>query len=217
MFPRSENTNTRELRWETSMDYYWRRFRFSAILFAGALLLYITFSADSPTVRRVQNVFLVLVSGLIFLQVSLFFRSLLSDWKAKLRGEGAQSQSTQSLVGLMMNKKVRQSSVVHFFLFLSLFVSWYASALQVISVRVEVFLFISALIAANFIGQKVLKYRVKTRLFGGSEYEAREIISFILSNTNWSEFTSGIGGKGIFPEPEEDLMHSNEALNDAKG
>jgi uncharacterized membrane protein len=187
------------------------------MVIAGALLLVITFSANSPTAKQMQNVFLVLIGGLIFLQVSLFIKSLFSDRKAKSREEGARNQSTQPLIGLFLNRKARQSSVVYFFLLLSLFVSWYLSVLKVIPVRIEVFLFISALIVANFVGQKILEYRIKKGLFGANEYEAREIINFILSNTNWSEFTSGRGGKGIFPEPEGEFIPSNEALNDVKG
>lgn len=134
--------------------------------------------------------------------------------KAKMRQEGAQNQLAQPLLGFLLAKKARQSSVAYFFLFLSLILYWYLSALSIIPVRIGVLLFISALIIALFIGQQLLEYRIKKGLYGTNEYEAREIIEFILSNKDKSDFTGGKGFKEIFLEPEVKPATSADGLTD---
>jgi len=49
-----------------------------------------------------------------------------------------------------------------------------------------------------------------------NEYEAREIISFILNNTNKLDSIGGRGGKRVLTE-QEGFAYSNKDLNDAKG
>lgn len=137
--------------------------------------------------------------------------------KAKERGEGGQNQSAQSVIGFWLARRAKQRSAAYFFLLFSLVLYWYVSALSIIQVRTEVICFILALIVALFVGQKALEYRIKKRLYGTNEYEAREILEFMLSNAHKSDFTSGKGFKGLFPESKVKPTDSAEVLTDVRG
>ena len=77
----------------------------------------------------------------------------------------------------------------------SIFLHWLQTALLLFPVLVIVLLIARSVL---------LQYRIKNGLFGTSEHEAREIIGFILNNSNTIDFTDGDGKlrKALLPEVE---------------
>lgn len=120
-----------------------------------------------------------------------------------------------TIVGLMVGVKAKQNAMAYAFLFLALFVYFYVSRDVTYALDLVVLIIISALILALFINQKILEYRISKGLYGSNEYEAREILRFILSHTDKSNFSDGQGLKEILPTPELESSTDKETIEGA--
>ncbi|MCI5142119.1 MAG: hypothetical protein D3909_10455, partial [Candidatus Electrothrix sp. ATG1] len=69
---------------------------------------------------------------------------------------------------------------------------------------IDIFLFLSVCLALLHLNQKIIEYRVRKGLYGKNEYEAREMIAYILSYSDKSDFSDGDKLKELFPETVEE-------------
>jgi hypothetical protein len=112
-----------------------------------------------------------------------------------------------TVVGLLVSRKAKQTSLAYLALFSAFLIYYLFSLIGILILNPLVLLFIAVLILALFINQKALEYRIRHGLYGTNEYEAREILNFILSNVDKDDFTTGSGLHEITPEPESESIY----------
>lgn len=107
-----------------------------------------------------------------------------------------------TIVNILVKKEAKKESYSYFILFSTLI--FYISSMFILSIEISetVIFILLILILALFIKQKILEYRIKNGYYGTNQYEAREIIDFILENSD--DFDNFNGYKRIFPEIENE-------------
>lgn len=124
---------------------------------------------------------------------------------------------TSTVIGLMMIRKEKQTFLAYIFLIASLLVYIALSQLLNLSVRTDLTLLVLGLLLALFVNQKVLEYRIKKGFYGTNEFEAREVLKFILEHADKSSFSDGQGLKDIMPTPEPNDMSEEKFVDGTKG
>lgn len=105
-----------------------------------------------------------------------------------------------TIAGMLLGSKARQSIISYFSLVSSALVYILFSITWEHELNSSIILFLSVCLALVHVNQKILEYRVSKGLYGRTEYEAREIINYILSHSDKSDFSDGDKLKIIFPE-----------------
>lgn len=115
---------------------------------------------------------------------------------------GAQNNITEkdSLVMRLLQKKSKSNTVTYLCLLASLLLEFIVYSYFSVSNN-WITLFLCALLILLYLKQLVLKFRVKCGLYGTCYLEAKEIISYILSNQKKNGRGSGTP-KLVFPEGE---------------
>lgn len=119
-----------------------------------------------------------------------------------------ESQKSQSIVELMVDnkgKKVQKAYMVFTITLLAQLGFAYFTKSGINNWFMFFTLFLAGIIYLN---QVILDYRIKKGFYGTNDYEAREIIEFIFTNAEYSDFSSGGGAKKIFPEPEKETQEN---------
>lgn len=117
------------------------------------------------------------------------------------------------IVNLLVNKKAKKESYSYLVLFTTLIL--YISIMFILSLTIKkVIIFILlGLILALYVKQKILEYRIKNGYYGTNQSEAREIISFILDNSD--DFNNFNGYDKVFPKIEKQEIL--KGINDLTG
>jgi hypothetical protein len=120
-----------------------------------------------------------------------------------------------SIAKIMMNKNYKRSIYAKFILTFSLLLILFFRG-SIISIGLITFLMIVTIIA-----DESIDYRIKKGFYGNNEYEARQIIEFILNNSDHIDFTDGKGGmKRIITTDDLELINDkikNTVPVDLKG
>ena len=114
-----------------------------------------------------------------------------------------------SVVGIMSLKKEGRSYFAISILVTALMLYMAYSAIAEHSISIAVITV--SLLGAGFvlIREKIYQLRIKKGFFGNNESEAREIINFILSNSDNIDFTDGGKRKSVFSKEEIEGMVEN--------
>lgn len=125
--------------------------------------------------------------------------------------------AASTVIGLFVKEKVQKYFRAYFKLFYSflfILICYLLSGkdLNIFVLGLPVLFFILLLL-----NQKILEYRLRKRYTGKNEYEAREIIKFILAHSNKSDFMQGGKMKELFPQEEmqnilSGLMNQEEII-----
>jgi hypothetical protein len=67
-----------------------------------------------------------------------------------------------------------------------------------------IFIIVGFLLVALYINQKALTYRIRKGVYGTNAYEARELIAYIISNSDKEDFFDGDDPKRLLLPPEQD-------------
>lgn len=106
-----------------------------------------------------------------------------------------------TIIGIMISNKIRSDTKSYAILLSALVANIALSIATQSSLNFLVMLFIVAMMGCLHVNQKVLEYRVRQGLYGGNEYEAREILQFVLSHADKADFIDSNGkAKKLLPE-----------------
>ncbi|HEY0602148.1 MAG TPA: hypothetical protein VGD58_04510, partial [Herpetosiphonaceae bacterium] len=110
-----------------------------------------------------------------------------------------------SIINIMLQRKEKSSELIEASLLLSALGLLFVSARQAgLIVLLVLILFIIRI--------NIIKFRIRKGYYGTNEYEAREIIQFILDNSQSIDFTDDGTPKRIVTP--EDLEHLQERINE---
>jgi len=114
-----------------------------------------------------------------------------------------QETNENTIVGIMVGNKIKADTKSYVFLLSALIIYIVISAVAQSPLNLMVVLFITSLIGALHLNQKILEYRINHGLYGSTEYEVREILQFVLSHSDKTDFTNSDGVmKELLPKPE---------------
>lgn len=119
--------------------------------------------------------------------------------------------SIVSLLALKQSKtNVVSSAIIMAALVLYLSVNYFFGFDQ----EIEVVILLSTLPVILFVDELILSYRIKRGHFGTNSFEAKEVIKFIVANSEEHENFKGPDGKmPIFDTPSLDTLRTEEGFN----
>lgn len=120
----------------------------------------------------------------------------------KLKVISREHNYENTIVGLLVERRIKSDTRSYIILFCALFLHFVFSLLPSYSINWLLILFLVSLIGLLHLNQKVLEFRIKKGYYGCNEYEAREILSYILEHSDKKQFNDKDGIKEIFPEAE---------------
>lgn len=123
--------------------------------------------------------------------------------QAKEGKNNPEKEFNLTIAGMLLGSKSKQSIVSYFLLILSIAVYIIISIISGNEINSYVILFLVICITLIHINQKIIEYRISNGLYGKNEYEAREMINYILSHSDKSDFSDGDKLKKLFPQPVE--------------
>ncbi len=134
-----------------------------------------------------------------------------------------EEKKSKTVVGLMLGEKLKKASKAQFFLIAAFVINSLMSASGLLSVAFEskgsslVLIIVAIAFLAIHIDHMLLEYRIKHGLYGNNEFEAREIIEFIISHARKDDFNDSGGLKKVIPTPVLDLNLNKENSTDRGG
>ncbi|MCZ2459169.1 MAG: hypothetical protein LC128_06045 [Chitinophagales bacterium] len=105
-----------------------------------------------------------------------------------------------TIIGMMIGKKIKKDTRAYILLFTGL-VIYLLLGLFTAQPNLLGLMFFALAILALQTNQKVTEYRIRKGFYGTNYYEAREIIQFVVENSD-ENFYSGGKIKKLMPEPE---------------
>lgn len=141
------------------------------------------------------------VSSLV--EITLSLDSLKDASKAK----------TNTIVGMMLKEKLDGSNKSCLLIIVALVVYSLIAMFNLIPLHFSAFAISLGLLGAIYLDQYLIVYRVKKGWYGRNEYEAREIINYIIAHANPEDFNDEGGLKTLMAKSERKQL--NEA--DDKG
>ncbi len=122
----------------------------------------------------------------------------------------AKDRKANTIVGVMLLEKAKKGTIQQAILLLAivvyLFIVWFTAS----DISQFLLLFLTVLLLAVFLDQKLIEFRIRKGWYGSNEFETRELIEFITLHSNKDDFNDGNGAKKIIPNPEVDLAAENE-------
>ncbi len=113
-----------------------------------------------------------------------------------------ENQTSNTIVGMMLLEKINKALNIQVFLLSCL-------SFHILLVCFSVVNFSSFLLAIILIGifsihidQKLINYRIQKGWYGKNEFEAKEIINYIISHSNKDDFNDSGGLKKVIPLPK---------------
>lgn len=147
-----------------------------------------------------------LITRKLLLWINSSLYSALLKTVDKITGENNGENKSNTIVGIMLCEKIKNSSNAQLLLLLSLIIHFSLVYLSV--VELNVFIIFLVVIGLFFIhlDHKIIEYRINKGFYGKNEFEAIEIINFILNHSKKSDFDDGSGGiKKLMPTPEKSV------------
>ncbi|MCR9415162.1 hypothetical protein WKI44_08840 [Vibrio alginolyticus] len=102
-----------------------------------------------------------------------------------------------TIIGMLVGEKIKKDTKSYIYIFLSFLIAILLPLTGVIEISYWLLAFLLFMFSMLALNQKVLEYRISNGLYGGNEYEAREIISYIENHSNPDDFYNG-GERKVF-------------------
>lgn len=112
----------------------------------------------------------------------------------------------------MLQEKLKKSMKSQIVLIICFVLNFVLSALSVVSFSYILFILISVMILAIHLDQKLIDHRVRKGWYGKNEFEAKEIINFIVSHANKDDFNDSGGLKRVIPLPEAETERQSSGI-----
>lgn len=139
-----------------------------------------------------------------------------SALSGELNGGSEQNKRSNTIVGVMLIDKLKKSTKIQFILILCLVINFLLALLTAIEFSYFLLAIVSLMLFCIHADQQLIMYRVKKGWYGKNEYEAKEIINFILSHANKNDFNDSGGLKRVIPLPEVEAESlKNSGINGA--
>ncbi|MFA6899068.1 MAG: hypothetical protein WC256_02540 [Desulfurivibrionaceae bacterium] len=137
----------------------------------------------------------------------LFFNSgLISSLiQSYLSSTDKKSIDRNTIVGIMLGKKIDKYTKSFTCLFSGLGVHLLLVVLKMQQLSLPMVGILFLFIGALSLNQKMLEYRIKRGYYGTNGYEVKEIVQFIQSHSDKSDFIDKNGIKKLLPAPEEKI------------
>ena len=152
----------------------------------------------------IRNIF----DRLIYIIVFALNSRLLGLMIKRIRQVGGERSAhflDATVIGLLVGRRARQNTIAYLSLALGFVIYVLICYRSGIEISLTVLSFFALMIGAIYANQRVLQYRIAHGLYGANEYEAREIIGFILSHSDKSNFTDSQGKKALLPRPIDEV------------
>ena len=147
---------------------------------------------------------------LIYLNSSLL--SAISKIHEDLNDSSNEQKKSKTIVGVMLQEKLKKSMKSQIVLIICFVLNFVLSALSVVSFSYILFILISVMILAIHLDQKLIDHRVRKGWYGKNEFEAKEIINFIVSHANKDDFNDSGGLKRVIPLPEAETERQSSGI-----
>jgi hypothetical protein len=128
--------------------------------------------------------------------------SAITKIHSKLNDVRPEEKKANTIVGMMLGEKVKKASKAQISLIACLLLHFILVLFSVVNFSSFLFVVISVGILFIHIDQKLVDYRIRKGWYGKNEFEAKEIINFVLSHSNKDDFNDSGGLKRIIPLPE---------------
>ncbi|HCE3202152.1 TPA: hypothetical protein ACX3CW_002261 [Vibrio parahaemolyticus] len=117
---------------------------------------------------------------------------------------------SNTIVGLMLEKKLTDSNTNTRRLLLVIAAYLIFVGVDIITFNQFVLIIPSLLLAALYLDQYLIVYRVRKGWYGRNEYEAREIIAYVISHADKDDFNDEGGLKKLMDSPEREAHTTAE-------
>lgn len=122
-------------------------------------------------------------------------------------------KKTNTVVSMMLKERASVANKSNILLAGTLIVYLVATAMAIVDFNLLAVLFPSTLFFAFQVDQYLITYRIRKGWYGRNEYEAREIIEYILSHADKNDFNDDGGLKKLMDKPER----LEQQVEDVKG
>jgi hypothetical protein len=113
-----------------------------------------------------------------------------------------------TVAGLMATRRARTATKAYAALLVTLGLHVLFASLELVQ-RSDFFLIAgSTLILLLHVNERIFAFRVAKGLYGNNDYEAREILHFILSHADKQDFSDNDGLKKVLPAEQQIELHS---------
>lgn len=119
---------------------------------------------------------------------------------------------SKTIVGVMLQDKLRKSTKSQLILITCLALNFILSSLSLVNFSYVLLSLVSILMLCIHLDQKLIDYRVRNGWYGKNEFEAKEIINFIISHSNKDDFNDSGGLKRVIPLPEVEAEKEGSEL-----
>ncbi len=124
--------------------------------------------------------------------------------------ENESKPKSNTIVGLMLEKKLTDSNTNTRRLLLVAAAYLACAAVDIVPFNQFVLIIPAILLAALYLDQYLIIYRVRKGWYGRNEYEAREIIEYVISHADKDDFNDEGGLKKLMDAPEREEHKSAE-------
>jgi len=108
-----------------------------------------------------------------------------------------------TIAEMLFTTKAKHSLIAYTFVAVAVFVHIGLSSLTSQPTSNGLLLFLAIFFALIHINQKILEFRIEKGFYGKNEYEAREMVSFLLNHSDKTDFSDGDGLKKLFPKVKD--------------
>jgi hypothetical protein len=115
--------------------------------------------------------------------------------------KGTNENFDLTIAGMLLGKKAKENSVAIFLGIIGIVLHLLFSLSPSIETNTTLLGVLVGFIAAVMINQKLLEFRITHGYYGKNSYEAKEMIEFLISHSDKSDFSDGDGIKKLFPLP----------------
>lgn len=119
------------------------------------------------------------------------------------RGKSDKKKEKETtIVGMILGNKIKSSSISYSILFGALLVHLIFLKFSFNEVNGFFIFIVSIGMLLTYLDQKLIILRINKGWYGRNEYEAREIIDYIINHSNKDDFTDGDGLKKVLPNAQ---------------
>lgn len=139
--------------------------------------------------------------------------SAISTLYKESEGESDEKRKSNTIVGVMLLERLKKSTKLQFILVLCLILNVLISLIPAIEFSYFLLALVSVMLLSIHADQQLIRSRIRKGWYGTNEFEAKEIINFIISHSNKDDFNDSGGLKRVIPLPEADAEKEKNKSN----